>query len=385
MNNKLLRLHQELFNEPPKALIRSPGRVNIIGEHTDYNNGFVFPIAIDQATWLAFSPRDDNSISAYSLNFDETVTIDISNDSPPEKITWVEYIRGVVQAFKKQFQQNLRGFNATIYSDVPMGAGLSSSASFELAIARALSQANDIPWDKVQMARLCQTAENEWVGVNCGIMDQLICAIAEKDHASLIDCRDFSAEIAPLPNNTVIVILDTDTRRGLVSSAYNERRRQCEEAAKALGIKALRDISYAALIQQKSFLDPLVFKRTRHVVSENERVLQALQAMRDQDPALVGALLYQSHQSLDQDYEVTNEYLNIMVECAMSTEGCYGARMTGAGFGGCAIALVHKDSTDTFKETVAQCYEAQTGLVPAIYVTSANEGCCLHVNPDHPS
>ena len=375
MHDKLLENYQTIFGHAPTGMIRSPGRVNIIGEHTDYNDGFVFPIAIDHATHIAFSPRQDTTIIAHSLNFNKKIEIDLNDDTPPGKITWREYIRAVVQVFKNTFKQTLHGFNAVIYSDVPMGAGLSSSASFELAIAKVLSEVNHIPWDKARIARLCQKAENTWVGVNCGIMDQLICAIAEKNHASLIDCRDLSSQLAPLPDNTVIIILDTDTRRGLVASAYNERRQQCETAAKTLGINALRDISYEHLLQQSALLDPLVFRRAKHVVSENERVLRAMQAMRDQDPVLLGVLLYQSHQSLDQDYEVTNEALNIMVECAMATEGCYGARMTGAGFGGCAIALVNKEFADSFKQTVAGCYEERTGLVPAIYMTSANDGC----------
>lgn len=375
MQNKLLETYKTIFGNSPNFLIRSPGRVNIIGEHTDYNDGFVFPIAIDQATFIAFAPREDNQIIAHSLNFDESIEIDTNDDTAPTKITWREYIRGVVHVFKNAFQQPIHGFNAVIGSDVPMGAGLSSSASFELAIARALSQTNHIPWDKTQMARLCQKAENQWVGVNCGIMDQLICAIAEKDRASLIDCRDFSVQSAPLPNNTVIIILDTDTRRGLVTSAYNERRSQCEAAATALDITALRDISLEDLIQKQFLLDPLVFKRARHVVSENERVLMAVKAMQNQNAEQLGKLLYQSHQSLAQDYEVTNEALNIMVECAMLTPGCYGARMTGAGFGGCAVALVDKDFVGSFTETVTKLYEERTGLVPAIYVTQANEGC----------
>lgn len=375
MNVKLLKAYQEIFGNTTPFVIRSPGRVNVIGEHTDYNDGFVFPIAIDQATWITASPRNDSKILAYSLNFKELRDIDIDDHTPPEKITWPEYLRGVGHAFKETFKKPLLGFNAVIHSDVPMGAGLSSSASFELAIAKTLSHVNHIPWDKIQMARLCQKAENEWVGVHCGIMDQLICAIAEKDHASLIDCRDFSSQPALLPQNTVIIILDTDTRRGLVASAYNERRSQCESAADLLGINALRDISYEQLLQKESLLDPIVFKRAKHVVSENERTLRALEAMRNQDSALLGALLYQSHQSLDQDYEVTNESLNVMVECAIATPGCYGARMTGAGFGGCAVALVEKNMADNFKETVAKRYEERTGLVPSIYVTNASEGC----------
>lgn len=377
MRQKLLTAYQKTFSKPAQSLIKSPGRVNIIGEHTDYNDGFVLPMALDEATWIALSPRDDQKISAYSLNFDAHENIDIEQLDKPTTILWPEYIKGVIEIFKDTYPQTLHGFDAVICSDIPMGAGLSSSASFELAIAKALSHVNQIKWDKTHMAILCQRAENEWIGVNCGIMDQLICSVAEKNHASMIDCRHLSFESAPLPHDSAIVIMDTTTRRGLVDSAYNERRKQCEKASKALGITALRDITYTELCQKESALDPLVFKRAKHVVSENERVAKALEAMRMQNSKQLGQLLKASHKSLNEDYEVTNDALNTIVNCAINTNGCFGARMTGAGFGGCAVALVEKHATLEFKHTVSHEYQQKTGLTPQIYLTQASEGCRL--------
>ena len=377
MKDTIIASFRETFSTEPDFVVRSPGRVNLIGEHTDYNDGFVFPMALEQATWLACSARDDHHIVIHSINYQERKKIDMQNLQRSDETTWDEYIKGVVNVLQQQQQKPLFGFNAMLISDVPMGAGLSSSASFELGIACALCAANDIAWNKVAMATLCQQAENQWVGVNCGIMDQLICSIGEKGCAVMIDCRDLSYQSAPLPKNTKVVILDTSTRRGLVESAYNERREQCETAAKVLGIPALRDISLDTLLEKQQLLDEVVFRRARHVVSENERVQQALRAMHQQDTVALGELLKASHHSLAQDYEVTNNALNAIVDCANAIDGCYGARMTGAGFGGCAVALVDSDHIDAFIKTLNQQYTDKTGLTASVYVTTATQGCCL--------
>ncbi|MDF2939599.1 MAG: Galactokinase, partial [Gammaproteobacteria bacterium] len=343
MKQKILAEFQRLYSKLPSHIIRSPGRVNIIGEHTDYNEGFVLPMALEKATWLAMSPRDDQVVNVYSEHRGQA-SIDLLKLSRPEgKPKWFNYVEAVAWALSLEAKKNLKGFDAVVLSDVPAGAGVSSSASFELAVARALSLSSHLNWDPVAIAKLCQKAENQWVGVNCGIMDQLICAVGEKDHAVLMDCRSLEYKAVSLPKDTVLVILDTSTRRGLVGSLYNERRAQCELVAKTLGVQFLRDISLDTLKAHQAELDPIAFKRAYHVVSENDRVLKAVQAMQANDAVKLGQLMLDSHNSLNRDFEVTNEALNIMVNIAKNLPGCFGARMTGAGFGGCAVALVQKE------------------------------------------
>ena len=257
-------------------------------------------------------------------------------------------------------------------SDVPIGAGLSSSAALELATARAFAAVSGIDWDAGAMARLAQLAENRWVGVNCGIMDQMISAAGEEGHAVLIDCRSLKTRPVPLPRGTVVVILDTATRRGLVDSAYNERRRQCEAAAAFFGVPALRDVAQGAFERAAGELDETTARRARHVVCENARTLVAAEAMRAGSPAALGALMNASHASLRDDFEVSSPALDAMVEIARAQRGCHGARMTGAGFGGCAVALVDRAHSADFVRDVAAEYERRTGLSPQIYVTGAS-------------
>lgn len=374
MKEKVIELFKQQFVTEPDFIVRSPGRVNLIGEHTDYNDGFVFPMALEQATWLACRARDDDQIVIYSRHHQQRHSVALTNLQKKDS-TWVEYIKGVAHEIKQHYKTDLKGFDAVVTSDLPMGAGLSSSASFELAIAKALCQCNSITWQAADFAKHCQQAENNWMGVNCGIMDQLICAVGQKDHAVMLDCRDLSFKAAPLPRNILVVILDTSTRRGLVESAYNERRSQCEQAAKVLGIKALRDINLAELKKHQASLDAVVYQRAHHVVSENERVQAAFAAMQQQDAKQLGELLKQSHQSLDSDYAVTNLALNQIVDCANQHPACFGARMTGAGFGGCAVALVKADDIDNFIQTVSENYTKQSNLKASIYVTKATAGC----------
>ncbi|MEO7725451.1 MAG: galactokinase, partial [Chthoniobacterales bacterium] len=230
-----------LFGVAPPIVVRAPGRVNLIGEHTDYNEGFVLPMAIDRATWIALRPRDDDRVMLHSLEQKEATEFSLTNlEKGP--VSWSEYPKGVAWALREEGYE-VSGWEGVSTCEVPMGAGLSSSASFELAVARAFAEVGEFAWDPKKMAQLCQKAENEWVGVNCGIMDQMISAIGEEDHAVLIDCRDLSTEAVPLPTGAAVVVMDTGTRRGLVDSAYNERRRECEKAAQFFGVKALRDVS----------------------------------------------------------------------------------------------------------------------------------------------
>jgi len=361
------------YGSEPAFVVRAPGRVNLIGEHTDYNDGFVFPMAIDRAAWIALRPREDRRVVATSLDFDETREFDLAELGKKETDGWIEYLKGTAWALLDAGHA-LKGFEGVVAGDVPLGAGLSSSASIEMATARAFAAVSGLPWKAAPMALLGQKAENKWVGVNCGIMDQLISAAGVADMALLIDCRSLETQTVPLPRGTVVVILDTATRRGLVDSAYNERRAQCEAAAKLFGVKALRDVTSAQLAARAADLEPVTLRRARHVVTEDERTVAAAEAMRKDDAALLGRLMNESHESLRHDFEVCNDGLNAMVDEARRAPGCFGARMTGAGFGGCAVALVAAERSEAFVRQVEAGYRKATGLDPKVYVCRATNG-----------
>jgi galactokinase len=365
------------FNAKPDFIVRAPGRVNLIGEHTDYNDGFVLPMAIDRAVWMALRPRKDRVVRVRSLDLEAEIAFELQSLVREEG--WGEYIKGVANQLQDMGYQ-LCGFDALITGDVPSGAGLSSSAAVELASARAFSAASNFAWDASKMARMAQKAENEWVGVNCGIMDQMASAASKEGHALFLDCRSLEYQHVPLPRNVSVVILDTSTRRGLVDSSYNERRAQCEQAAHWFGVQALRDVSLEEFEQRtkgETGLSDLVIKRARHVVTENARVLEATEAMRAGNAKRLGMLFNASHDSLRDDFEVTNDALNIIVECAREQEGCYGARMTGAGFGGCAVALVGEESAEAFVDAVSRAYKQRSKMEAAVYICKASEGASL--------
>ena len=366
------------FTAPPALVVRAPGRVNLIGEHTDYNDGFVLPMAIDRAVWIALRPRDDRRVVGHSLDLDQVVDFSLADASPAGFEThrgtgWGEYLKGVAWALQEA-GYTLQGWEGVVAGDVPIGAGLSSSAAMEMATARAFAATAGLAWDPVAMTKLGQRAENEWVGVNCGIMDQMISAAGVEGHALLIDCRSLDTQLVPLPQGTAVVVLDTATRRGLVDSAYNERRAQCEAAARFFGVPALRDVSVDQFQARAGELDDLTRRRACHVVTEDARTLQAVEAMRRGDAVQMGRLMNGSHASLRDDFEVSSEELNAMVTCALQQEGCYGARMTGAGFGGCAVALVHGDAASTFARAVFTCYQAATGITPNVTICTATNG-----------
>ena len=268
----------------------------------------------------------------------------------------------------------LRGWEGVVSGDVPIGSGLSSSAALELVTARAFYSVSDFVWDAAEMAQVGRAAENQWLGIQTGIMDQMISAAGVEDRALLIDCRSLESTAAPLPRGTAVVILDTGTRRGLVDSKYNERRAQCEAAARHFGVAALRDIDLATFERRAHELDPLIRRRARHVVSENARTLMARDVMEAGDAAALGQLMVASHISLRDDFEVSSPALDDIVDCANALESCYGARMTGAGFGGCAVALVEAASAAAFAEGVSKAYRAATGNEPTLYVTKATRG-----------
>ena len=366
---------ERYFGRHPSFVVRAPGRVNLIGEHTDYNDGFVLPIAIDRAVWIALRPTVTQHVILHALNLKQSAEFSLDNIQHEDQ-KWVEYIKGVAWALQ-QAGYLLGGWEGLIASDIPSGAGLSSSAALELAAARAFAAVSSYPWEAIKMAQIGQQAERKWVGVNCGIMDQMISAVGHAGHGLLIDCRSLKTELVPLPPDITVVVLDTATRRGLVDSAYNERRQQCKMAARFFGVPALRDVSQTEFDAKSEALDPVVFRRARHVISENIRTLQAANTMSQKDAVKFGQLINASHISLRDDFEVSSPELDQMVDCAQQESACYGARLTGAGFGGCAIAIVHANAVQNFTETVTINYQTATGLQPEIYVCTAADGTTI--------
>ena len=367
------------FGEPPHAVIRAPGRVNLIGEHTDYNDGFVLPMAIDRAVWLALRPRLDGRVYARSLAMDTPAEFDLASLEKTGR-HWGEYLKGMSWALLEA-GFDLSGWEGVLDSDVPVGAGLSSSAALEMATGRAYAAISNLPWNPAEIALLGQKTENEWMGANTGIMDQMISASGQADHALFIDCRDLSTKAVPLPQGTAIVIMDSATRHTHVDSGYNTRREQCETAAAFFAVSHLRDVTSDQFTAQTAQLEAShsneVMRRARHVITENERVLHAVAAMQASDATTMGRLMNESHVSMDRDFEITNEALNALVDIAQQQTGCYGARMTGGGFGGCAVALVAQAHADTFAQTVAQQYEAKLKLKPSVYICHATSGAAV--------
>jgi galactokinase len=374
---KVIHAFKEKYNTTPSWITRSPGRVNIIGEHTDYNDGFVLPMAINYATWIAFRPRDDSQIHITALDMGEKYDFDL-HQLDKGAGGWREYITGVAWALSEAGHQ-LSGWEGVISGNIPIGAGLSSSASLELALARAFALVSDLKWNPVEMALLCQKAENHWVGISSGIMDQLISAMGKKDHALLIDCRSLETQQIPLQEGTRIVILDTATRRGLVDSAYNERREQCEAVASYFNVKALRDITLDQLEMNDGLLNNQLYQRARHVISANQRVMDAVEMLKSGDAPALGQLMNESHTSMRDDFEISRDEMDHMVEIAQSLPGCYGARMTGGGFGGCAIALVDEDHVEGFQEEIVREYQKETGLEAKVYISRAAEGTSYEI------
>jgi galactokinase len=365
------------FGGNPSFFARAPGRVNLIGDHTDYNDGFVLPMAIDREICIAVRARDDRRVSVYSIDFDEDATFALDGGDPRRAGgSWVEYLRGVAWALDDAGRPT-SGWEGIVAGNVPVGAGLSSSAALELATARVFNAVNGVVWQPVSMARLAQRAENEWVGVNCGIMDQLISAAGTSGHALLIDCRTLETHAVAIPESVAVVVLDTGTRRGLVDSEYNERRAQCELAAGFFGVPALRDVDDATFRAREGELDARTRKRARHVVTENARTVEAAALLEGGDVRRFGALMDESHASLRDDFEVSRPELDAMVAIARRQKACYGARMTGAGFGGCAVALVARDAAKAFTGAVPAEYEKVVGIRPTVYVCEPSAGASV--------
>ncbi len=372
---EVIQAFETRFGTLPEVVVRAPGRVNLIGEHTDYNDGFVLPMAIEKAVWLALKPRADDLVEVHSLEQSSAARFELSSLERGEG--WAEYLKGVAWALQ-QDGKTLSGWEGVLTSDVPLGAGLSSSAALELAALRAFAETSGFAWEPKSMARLAQRTENEWVGALTGIMDQLISACGEAGRALLIDCRSLETEAVPLPPETVVVVMDTATRHKHVESGYNDRRRECEEAAAFFGVAALRDVSQEDFdARAKGLADArgeTVRRRAAHVVSENARTLAAAEAMRRGDAAALGRLMDQSHLSMQGDFEISSDQLDLMVSLAQSHAACLGARMTGGGFAGCAVALVTEAGATAFASEVGARYEHQSGLTPALYLCEGAAG-----------
>jgi galactokinase len=359
-------------------LFRAPGRVNLIGEHTDYNDGFVMPAAIDKSVWAAISPRNDNQLVVRSTNFTDTVEIDLAERNPHAAHHWSDYVHGVALMLTRAGHR-LQGANLLIRGDVPIGAGLSSSAAVEVATALALLGNSGLTVDRVEVAKLCRRAENEFVGARVGIMDQFISGYARAGHALWLDCRSLEHRWLQLPPDVTLVICNTMVTHQLAANEYNTRRAECEEGVRLLSrllpeIRALRDVTPEQLQRHAPVLPVTILKRCRHVVLENARVCDAAVALERGDLAAFGRLMRESHQSLRDDYEVSCPELDWMVALAEEQAGVYGSRMTGGGFGGCTISLVKSDAVAEFRHAVSAAYSAKTGLQPQVWVSSAAGG-----------
>jgi galactokinase len=378
---------QETFETGRVHIVRAPGRVNLLGEHVDYNNGFVLPAAIDRATYIAFSPTDSNQATLVAVDFAQQATF--SPQTLPSKTQmdgsplpeWAHYPAGVMWSLNENGLET-PSMNAVYASNVPRGSGLSSSASVEMAFALAWQTLSDWTLPSMQRALLGQKAENQYVGVNCGIMDQFASACGVQNKLLLLDCRSLEWKTIPLPEDVSIVIADTTVRRKLISGEYNKRRAACEEAVRLLkqdlpGITSLRDVNAGDFNRLAGKLPEEVSKRARHVVEEIERSKQAEALLETGNVQHFGELMNQCHISLRDLYEVSCPELDVMVRVAQSLEGCYGARLTGAGFGGCTVNLVRREGAELFAKALASGYESETGLRPEIYITHASNGAEL--------
>ena len=359
-------------------MYRAPGRVNLIGEHTDYNDGYVMPVAIDFSCWVAIGPRDDRTLAIYSEDLDDLVEVNLASPDWHPSRSWSDYPIGVVAVLQRA-GYSLGGANLYIRSEVPLGAGLSSSAALEVSVAYALLRFSGYDIELVELARLCQRAENEFVGARCGVMDQFAACHGQRGKALMLDCRSLEYRALVIPDNVALVVCNTKVKHELASSEYNLRRTECEEAvwllAEALPrVRALRDLDSRELEQHRDRLTPTLYRRARHVVTENERVQSASVALEHGNVDSFGELMRASHRSLRDDYQVSCRELDVMVEIADRQRGVYGSRMTGGGFGGCTIHLVDVEHGTEFQSRVAKAYHAATGRDPDIYLCRASEG-----------
>jgi galactokinase len=363
-------LFKKCFGHPPRWIVAAPGRVNLIGEHTDYNDGFVLPMAIDRYTVFAADRNKAREVTLHSSTTGETATFPVRGAVKPGEPAWSNYVRGVVAGFQRRGDK-VAGFDAVIASTVPFGGGLSSSAALEVAAATLLESVTGRPLDPIEKALLCQKAEHEFAGVPCGIMDQFTSVLAEPDHVLLLDCRSRTTTSVAMSDPAVtVLIINTNVRHKLADGAYAQRRAQCEAAARAIKVPSLRDATMKTLTKARTGMEPVEFRRARHVISENERTLAAARALQAADWTAAGRLMYASHASLRDDYEVSCAELDIVVEIAQgigAQSGMIGCRMTGAGFGGCAVSLVKTEAVARITRAIGDAYEKKTGRQATIF------------------
>ena len=376
-NDTLTQHFTRNFDGAPDLIVRAPGRVNLIGEHTDYNDGFVLPMAIDYDIRIAARARPDHTVRLYSADLDNHDTFSLDDvRRVGDKPTWADYVRGVADVLQRE-GFSLRGMDAAISGNVPRAAGLSSSAAMELAAITAFRRLSALDLDPVRAALLGQRAENEFVGMRCGIMDQFISSLGKADHALLIDCRSLGYELVPMPASARVVVTDSAIRRGLVDSAYNERRAQCEEGARLMGVKALRDVTVEMFEAHQARLPGVTARRCKHIVTEDQRTLDSVEALKRGDLAGFGKLMNASHASMRDWFEITTPDIDTLVEIQQNMPGCFGARMTGGGFGGCTVALVQDGAVPAVVEAIQTQYPARTGKTPQVYVCRATDGAGL--------
>jgi len=366
---------QELYGEGCR-LFHAPGRINLIGEHTDYNDGFVMPAAINLSCWVAVAPTDNRAIQVHSFNFQESRVFDL--DRPRRLGNWSDYIQGVAIMLERSGYR-LPGAKMLIWSDVPIGSGLSSSAALEIAGGLALLDTQPSSCDRARLALDCQRAENDFVGARCGIMDQFISSQGKAGHALMLDCRSLQPRFIPFPEDLCLVICNSLVKHDIAAGEYNRRRAECEEGVRLVSAQipnlvSLRNLSLSDLERFRELLPATIYKRCQHVVTENQRVVGAAAALEQNQLQQLGELMAESHRSLRDQYEVSCPELDLLVEVAGQTEGVHGARMTGGGFGGCTINVVSRRTAAQVAETIARKYKAQTGVAPEIYISSPSQG-----------
>jgi galactokinase len=359
-------------------LFQAPGRINLVGEHTDYNDGFVLPAAIQLRTRLTVNPLPGRELEMKSTLWPDASRFNLDDPDPVARGHWSDYVIGVAVSLARAGFR-IEGAELRIESDLPAGAGLSSSAAVEVASALALLSVSGLHAHPLRIAEICRRAENDFVGIRSGIMDQFASCFGRKDHALLLDCRSLEVRYVPLPSGVAMMVCNTKVKHELASSEYNARRLQCEQGVAVLsrflpGIRALRDVNETDLGKFSAELDPVIHRRCRHVISENSRVLAAVEALLHGDLRTFGALMIKSHQSLRLDYEVSCPELDVMCELALAQKDVYGARMIGGGFGGCVLAIVAKSSADAFRKAVAKAYGERTGITCEIYECFAADG-----------
>jgi galactokinase len=372
---------QQFHAEP--QIFCAPGRVNLIGEHTDYNQGFVLPAAIGLFTRVAISPRSDHKLVLRSLELGGPWEFDLTNPPRQRLGTWCDYVLGVATTLKEAGWR-VSGANLLVNGEVPIGAGLSSSAALEVSVALALLALSDSKPSLLELARLCQRAENNFVGAHVGIMDQFVSALGKRGHALLLDCRSLDYRLVEIPEHLKLVLANTMVKHQLSLGEYNRRRRECEEGVEVLsrlypGMRSLRDVQPEQLRSAAKAMPPLIYNRCRHVIEENQRVLEAAELFRSADLDSAGRLMRASHCSLRDLYEVSCQELDAMVEAAEGLPGYFGGRMTGAGFGGCTVNLVEQGQVEAFSEALAERYRRKTGTLPEIHVCSPADGAGMEL------